>query len=52
MGGRLEWEKDIKEYSDIVLKTVGVNDSIVEYKEAEDFTTKIKRLIFLKQSRI
>ena len=44
-----DWNgKDIKEYSDIVLKTVGVNDSIVEYKEAEDFTTKIKTVDFSK----
>ena len=48
MGGRLEWEKDIKEYSDIVLQTVGIDDSIVDYEEAEDFTTKIKTVDFSK----
>ena len=44
VGGRVEWEKDIKEYSDIVLK----DESLVEYKEAEAFTTKIKTVDFSK----
>ncbi len=48
VGGRVEWEKDIKEYSDIVLKTVGVNDSLVTYKESEAFTTKVKTVDFSK----
>ena len=41
-------EKDIKEYSDIVLSVVGKDDSLVEYKEAEAFTTTLRPLIFLK----
>ena len=48
VGGRVEWEKDIKEYSDIVLKMTSKNDSLVEYKEAESFTTKIKTVDFSK----
>ncbi len=48
VGGRVEWEKDIKEYSDIILKTIGKDDSIVEYKEKENFTTKIKTVDFSK----
>jgi len=48
VGGRVEWEKDIKEYSDIVLKATGKNDSIVEYKESEAFTTIIKTVDFTK----
>ena len=48
VGGRVEWEKDIKEYSDIVLKAIGITDSIVEYKEEEKFTTKIKTVDFSK----
>ena len=48
VGGRVEWEKDIKEYSDIVLKVTGKDDSLVEYKEAEAFTTKIKTVDFSK----
>ena len=46
VGGRVEWEKDIKEYSDIVLKITGKDDAIVEYKEAEAFTTRIKTVDF------
>jgi dTDP-glucose 4,6-dehydratase len=42
VGGRPEWERDIKAYSDLILKTVGRTDSIVTYKEAEPFTTKTK----------
>ena len=48
VGGRVEWEKDIKEYSDIVLKVTGKDESLVEYKEAEAFTTKIKTVDFSK----
>jgi dTDP-glucose 4,6-dehydratase len=48
VGGRVEWEKDIKEYSDIVLKVTGKDDSLVEYKEAEAFTTRIKTVDFSK----
>jgi dTDP-glucose 4,6-dehydratase len=48
VGGRVEWEKDIKEYSDIVLKVTGKSDSLVEYKESEEFTTKIKTVDFTK----
>ena len=48
VGGRVEWEKDIKEYSDIVLKVTGRDDSLVEYQEAEAFTTKIKTVDFSK----
>lgn len=44
VGGRPEWEKDIKEYSDLVLAAVGRNDSIVTYIEAEPFTTGVKRI--------
>jgi len=51
VGGRLEWEMDIKQYSDIVLRTVGIDDSIVTYKDAESFTTKIKTVDFSKAIR-
>jgi dTDP-glucose 4,6-dehydratase len=44
VGGRLEWERDIKEYSDLVLRAVGKDDSLVTYKKAEPFTTKAKRM--------
>jgi len=44
VAGRPEWEMDIKDYSDLVLKAVGRDDSIVTYREAEPFTTKVKRI--------
>lgn len=48
VGGRNEWEKDIKEYSDLVLKAVGRDDSLVTYEKAEDFTTQVKTMDFSK----
>lgn len=48
VGSKQEWEHDIKEYSDMVLNTIGRDDSIVTYKEAEPFTTKIKTIDFTK----
>jgi dTDP-glucose 4,6-dehydratase len=44
VGGRSEWEHDIKYLSDLILKTVGRDDSKVIYKDEEPFTTKHKRL--------
>jgi len=51
VGGRPEWEMDIKQYSDLVLEAVGKDDSIVTYKEAEGFTTKVKHMDFTKAVR-
>ena len=51
VGGRPEWEKEIKEYSDLILKEVGRDDSLVTYKEAEPFTTKVKQMDFSKAVR-
>ncbi|MCL2116032.1 MAG: NAD(P)-dependent oxidoreductase [Methanobrevibacter sp.] len=51
VGSKQEWEKDIKEYSDIVLDTVGCDDSLVTYHEAEPFTTKVKTIDFSKAIR-
>ncbi|MBF0441081.1 MAG: NAD(P)-dependent oxidoreductase, partial [Oligoflexales bacterium] len=48
VGGKVEWETDIKDYSDMILKAVGISDSIVKYEEAEHFTTKIKTMDFSK----
>ncbi|OVE78542.1 nucleoside-diphosphate sugar epimerase, partial [bacterium I07] len=48
IGGRIEWEMDIKSYSDLILKTVGIDDSIVNYKDAEKHTTIAKRMDFSK----
>jgi dTDP-glucose 4,6-dehydratase len=44
VAGKPEWEKEIKDYSDLVLKAVGRDDSIVTYEEAEPFTTNIKTM--------
>ena len=46
VGGRSEWEHDIKEYSDMILSACGKDDSIVTYKEAEPHTTKVKHIDF------
>ena len=51
VGGKTEWERDIKQYSDMILDAVGIDDSIVQYKEAEPFTTQIKTMDFSKSVR-
>jgi dTDP-glucose 4,6-dehydratase len=51
VGGRTEWEKDIKDYSDLVLIATGRDDSLVTYEKAEDFTTKVKTMDFSKAIR-
>ena len=51
IGGRLEWEMDIKEYSDLILEAVGADKSFVNYKESEPFTTKVKKMDFSKAVR-
>lgn len=48
VGGRSEWEMDIKEYSDLILKATEADESIVNYKESEPFTTKVKKIDFSK----
>lgn len=48
IGGRTEWEREIKEYSDIVLDACGKDDSLVTYYDAEPHTTKIKTMDFSK----
>ncbi|MGB9937094.1 MAG: NAD-dependent epimerase/dehydratase family protein [Methanobacterium sp.] len=48
VGSKQEWEHDIKEYSNMVLDAVGIDDSLVNYKEAEAFTTKVKTMDFSK----
>ena len=46
IGGKVEWEKDIKEISDLIIKATGKDDSQIDYKESEAFTTKIKTVDF------
>ncbi len=42
VAGRPEWERDIKAYSDLILRVTRRDDSLVSYKDAEPFTTKTK----------
>lgn len=51
VGGRQEWETDIKRISDIILEYLGKDDSLVTYKEAEPFTTMVKTMDFSKAER-
>jgi dTDP-glucose 4,6-dehydratase len=44
VAGRLEWERDIKEYSDLILVAVKKDETLVTYEEAEPFTTKVKTI--------
>ena len=51
VGGREEWEVEIKTVSDLVLKILNKDDRLVTYKEAEPFTTKVKHMDFSKARR-
>lgn len=51
VGGRIEWEMDIKEYSDLILQATRKTDSLVTYKEEERHTTKVKRMDFSKATQ-
>ena len=51
VGGKEEWEHDIKYVSDLILKNLGKKDSKVTYKEAEPFTTQVKHMDFSKIRR-
>ncbi|OYT27581.1 MAG: nucleoside-diphosphate sugar epimerase [Candidatus Altiarchaeales archaeon ex4484_96] len=51
VGGSPRWECDIKHISDLILKETGKDDSNVTYKEAEPFTTRVKRMDFTKAVR-
>ena len=48
VGGKAEWEMDIKDYSDLIIKATDADESLVTYKDAEDFTTKVKTIDFSK----
>ncbi|MBW2005448.1 MAG: NAD(P)-dependent oxidoreductase [Deltaproteobacteria bacterium] len=51
IGGRTEWERDVKYISDLILKYLGKDDSKIIYKEAEPFTTRVKKIDFSKAIR-
>lgn len=42
VAGRPEWERDIRAYSDLILKITSRDDSLVSYEDAEPFTTRTK----------
>ncbi len=44
MAGRPEWERNIKDYSDLILRTVGKDDGLVTYNDGEAFTTEVKTI--------
>ncbi len=51
VGGREEWEHDIKYVSDLILECLNKDDSRVTYKDAEPFTTQVKHMDFSKIRR-
>jgi dTDP-glucose 4,6-dehydratase len=51
VGGKEEWEHDIKYISDLILKYLGKSDKQVTYREAEPFTTRFKHMDFSKIRR-
>jgi len=51
LGGRPEWETDIKYVSDLILRYLGKDDSRVAYKQGEPFTTRAKHMDSLKAVR-
>jgi dTDP-glucose 4,6-dehydratase len=51
VGGRPEWACSIEEYSNLILKAVGRDDSLVTYRDTEPFTTKVKAMDFSKAVR-
>ena len=51
VGGKREWECDIKQVSDIILGHLNIDDSQVTYQQAEPFTTKEKHMDFSRAIR-
>jgi dTDP-glucose 4,6-dehydratase len=51
VGSRTDWEMDIKEISDMILRATGGSESLVTYEAAEDHTTKVKTIDFSKAIR-
>jgi dTDP-glucose 4,6-dehydratase len=44
IAGRKEWECEIKHISELILDYLDKDDSKVEYKKAEPFTTRVKKI--------
>ena len=51
VGGKEEWEHEIKYVSDLILNCLQKDDSRVTYKDAEPFTTKVKHMDFSRSRR-
>lgn len=51
IGGRPEWERDIGQYSSLVLKATGRDDSLVTYLASEPHTTAVKHMDFSRAVR-
>lgn len=52
IGSDQRWDNDIKHYSDIILKNLGINDdSHIDYKNLEQNTTLVKKINFDKAIR-
>ena len=51
VGSKEEWEHDIKYVSDLILKYLCKDDSMVTYKEAEPFTTMVMHMDYSKSRR-
>jgi dTDP-glucose 4,6-dehydratase len=51
IGGKEEWEHEIKYVSDLIVNNLGQDDAKINYKEAEPFTTKVKHMDFSRARR-
>jgi len=51
VGGKEEWEHDIRYVSDIILRSLGKTDKLVTYNFTEPFTTGVKHMDFSKIRR-
>ncbi len=51
IGGKEEWECDIKYVSNLILECLGKDDSEVTYKKGEPFTTQVKHIDYTKSRR-
>ncbi len=51
IGGKEEWECDIKYVSNVILEYLGKDDSKVTYKQGEPFTTQVKHIDYAKSRR-
>jgi dTDP-glucose 4,6-dehydratase len=51
VGGREDWVVNIEELADIVLKATGASSKLLECKEQEGFTTRVKVVDFSKSRR-